>query len=507
MDAAAGQRCLRSLARLIWLRRDVLALLAVAVVARSAGLLRPLVGNFATKNVVYAMIARNWARGHAPWWRPTLDQLAGGEMSLHLTELPLPAYLTGALWRTLGGTLDVWGRAVSVAWSAAAVLMLYALLQRHVGRGAAWVAALTLAVSPVSIVYGQSFMLEPAVLALSVAVLWTLDRWQFSRRPAWLTAATFAWALVLLIKPFMVVLALPAAMLLVASPNCKVRQRDWKWPLVAAVAGTLPCLAWLWHVAHLTAADNPWSAHLFYSLRQSAAAHAWPSPLWLSVDLYRGIGRDLSTVVLTPVGLVLAVWGLRSRRPLWLTAWLIASALLVVALPRKFHEMNYYFVLVLPPIGALSGLGWERLRAQAWYRRKVGVVLAASALLASARCAWRPGFVTPAEDRAVVAAAHALQTHSTPGERIVAMHGTTLDLLYHCDRQGWAVAPHDPYLDERLNECRRQRAQRLVVVGDLAERRRLEDLLGAGPIASGDGFAVFMMNRAGGTSSPVLLGN
>ena len=54
------------------------------------------------KNAVNAMMARNWATGRAPAWLPTLDCLAGDERSLHLLELPLSAYVSGALWLLLG---------------------------------------------------------------------------------------------------------------------------------------------------------------------------------------------------------------------------------------------------------------------------------------------------------------------------------------------------------------------------------------------------------------------
>src|SRR5262245_54961809 len=52
-------------------------LVLVAIALRVPGVSRPLIGNFATKNAVNAMIARNWALGRAPAWRPTLDCLAG----------------------------------------------------------------------------------------------------------------------------------------------------------------------------------------------------------------------------------------------------------------------------------------------------------------------------------------------------------------------------------------------------------------------------------------------
>ena len=50
----------------------LIALLAATAGIRLIGVGRPLLGNFATKNVVYAMIARNWVNGRAAAWQPTL---------------------------------------------------------------------------------------------------------------------------------------------------------------------------------------------------------------------------------------------------------------------------------------------------------------------------------------------------------------------------------------------------------------------------------------------------
>ena len=115
-------------------RRIVFGLIALTVLLRAPGLGRPLLGDFATKNVVYAMIARNWALGRASFFTPTLDCLADGERAWHLLELPLPAYLAGFCWRICGGSLDAWGRVISVIASVASVLLLYRLARRWHGQ-------------------------------------------------------------------------------------------------------------------------------------------------------------------------------------------------------------------------------------------------------------------------------------------------------------------------------------------------------------------------------------
>ena len=111
----------------------LIALLLLTAIVRLPGIGRPLLGSFATKNVVYGMIARNWVQRDAPLWYPTLDVLRGGHRSLHMVEFPVSAYLSGGLWHVLGGSLDVWGRATAMGFSMASVAGLFLLVRRWFG--------------------------------------------------------------------------------------------------------------------------------------------------------------------------------------------------------------------------------------------------------------------------------------------------------------------------------------------------------------------------------------
>jgi hypothetical protein len=488
------------------LASPALPMLAAAAL-RLPGLTRPLLGNFATKNAVYAMIARNWAEGRAPLAHPTLDVLSGGERSLHLLEMPLSAYLSGFLWRVFGGSLDVWGRAVSVAFVTAAVGVLFVLVRRWHGRAAAFGASLALALSPAAIVYGQSFMLEASVVFFTVAALYAWTRWldggrDWTDRRAeppptiaterlWLVAASVALALLLVTKIYMGVLLLPMAWMLwrqrQSAARCETAGRRTEPPPISALAfcalallaGVLPAAIWYGHVWQVTAPGGPLAERVFYSIRQSADAHGFPHPLLSSANFYRGVTDNLGGFVLTPIGLALALAGLLRGQWRRHALWLAAMVLLVVALPRKFHEMNYYYLAVLPPLCVLVGLGWhvlyERLRPSP--RFAAGLLLVC--LVLSLRYSARPAFVTPAEDTSVLPAAAAVRGLTERHERVATLHGTTIDLLYYCDRPGFALSARKD-LARQLDDCRRGGARLLVVAGwnelDASAKRALQHL-------------------------------
>ncbi len=427
-----------------------------------------------------------------------------------------------------------------------------------------------LALSPVSIIYGQGFMIEPSLVCFTLATLccWTI--WLEEARWLALSAATASLTLLLLTKLYMLVLLLPLATMAArqasggrkppddaastspgrasgtpaAPPSLLGGPHDSAQPeaarlirphracsverviepnvggfqscappsklgggegcpafvssaeshsppsklggvylfasAVALLAATIPAAAWLAHAWRLSDPTGPQAAAVYYSLRHSADAHGFPHPLLGTGGFYLQALRNLGGVALTPIGLTLAALGLLHAGARRHGPWLLSMAALVVVMPRKFHEMNYYYLVILPPLCVLAGLGWQvasdRLKPAAL---GVAVLLIASAGL-SLRLAWKAAFVTPQEDRSVVAAAAAVRELTTPDEPVATLHGTTLDLLYYCDRPGWALSCEKNDMAERLAECRRQGARYLAVAGagrlDGAARRAVAAL-------------------------------
>ncbi|HUY33839.1 MAG TPA: glycosyltransferase family 39 protein [Pirellulales bacterium] len=446
--------------RFAWLRRNggLLALVLLAAAVRLPGVNRPLVGHFATKSVFYAMIARNWVMGRSPVWYPAIDCMTGGERGWHLLEFPVAAYLAGAGWACFGGSLDVWGRATCVAFSAGSVLMLFSLVRRWHGLSAAYGAAVTLALAPVAIIFGQCFMLESSLVFFSVATIGCLDQWLARRERRWLALAAVSFALLLLTKIYMLVLILPLAAMARREPRVGPwggSRRRWIEFIVAGALAATPALVWCANVVRVSAPNGPLSQRVFYSLRQSAAVHQSPQELLVSPTFHRKLLDDLTGPVLTPLGFVLCIVGLTN--PAWRrhVAWLASMAVLVAALPAKFHDILYYDVVLLPPLCILTGLGWQRVAERLRVGRMATVGLLSVAMLLSLRYAVGPAFLTPPEDRGVTAAAAALRGLAGIEEPVLTMHGWCPDLLYYCDRPGWAVSPDDPRLPERFALARR----------------------------------------------------
>ncbi len=451
-------------AKLTRLGRWALVLLVLAAIGvRSLDVTRPLVGQFATKNVVYAMIARNWVRGEAPFARPTVDVLKSGHKGWHLLEVPLSAYVAGWGWHTCGGSLDAWGRSVSIACSAMSVLLLFALMRRWHGDDAAWAACLALALAPVSIIYGQMFMLEASVVWLTLLTLWSTELYLSERRGWALFVALASLAGLMLTKIYLVVL-LPV----VIAQAVRFMRRGGDWFRGGNLLGwlvftLLPAGVWGREV-FVIAADPTLSSRVFFSLADSAQTHVDSHGILLTLGFYRRLAIELVARDLTPIGALLALFAF--TRCDWRRhgVWLAVTGLLVLAMPRKFYELNYYHLVTLPVLCVLVGLGWQAIR-QRWSIPSGAIV---TGILVWSTFALRfslgPAYAIPAEDRHVVEAAAAVRAQFPREEPIATLHGSTLDLLYYCDRPGWALVIGED-LDEQLTLVRSQGAKYLVVTG------------------------------------------
>jgi 4-amino-4-deoxy-L-arabinose transferase-like glycosyltransferase len=444
------------------------AVVAAVVVVRAIGISQPLLGNFATKQTIYAMIARNWALGRAPLWQPTIDRLTDGQRSWHLPEWPATAYFTSLGWGWFGGSLDVWGRSVGIACSAVAVVFAYLLARRWFGETAARATSLAVGFAPLSIAYGRGMFLEPSLVAYSFAAVYAMDTWLRGGRWAWLVVSAIAVSLAIATKIYMVLLAIPLVILACRAPLNLKRSAT----ACSVFAATLtPTAAWYVWMHGVPATTGP--AADFHPVTL-AKVHAWPHPLLASRSFYFDVLGDLGTVAFTPVGLTLLVIGCCDRRFRPYGAWLAASFGLILLLPLKFHAANYYYLILLPPAALAVGVGWARLHERFDFGPRTSAVFAACGLLLAARYAIGPGYKTHDEDRSVTAAAATIRELAAPEEAVVTLHGSSNDLLYYCDRPGWALNLGDPQLLERIEAARRSGAVRLVVAHIAGTKRNAD---------------------------------
>ena len=426
---------------------------------RIPGLSRPLLGNFSTRAVVSGMIARNLVHGEASLLYPRLDVIVNGQASYHLMECPVSVYLTSAIWKCLGGNIDIWGRVTSIAWSTLAVFLIFQLVtiwhDEWSGLGAAFVMSL----SPVGIIYGQSFQLEASLPALTLTALLSLQYWHQSANRKWLFFFFLSTAFLFLTKIYMLSL-LPLLVYLSVCPALPKSGKDHSihlpfprtlcanhkatFSLFALILSVSATSLWYCLMARASGNNNLETAqHVYFSLQKTWDSHPFPHPLLHSPSFYKGLLDDLSGIVLTPIGFTFLFFALPHASDKRYQLWFSAAILLWIVMPRKFHEMNYYWMSILPFFCTQSGIGIAKVTRLLIKDRRDYVRLLCVLIIVwfafSIRYSLTPAFTTPLEDQSVLRAGNSVIRNTNKNDRIVTVHGSGIDLLYYCNRPGWAL--------------------------------------------------------------------
>ena len=506
---------------------------------RIPGLSRPLLGNFSTRAVVSGMIARNLVHREASLLYPRLDVIVNGQASYHLMECPVSVYLTSAIWKCLGGNIDIWGRVTSIVWSTLAVFLIFQLVtiwhDEWSGLGAAFVMSL----SPVGIIYGQSFQLEASLPALTLTALLSLQYWHQSANRKWLLFFFLSTAFLFLTKIYMLSL-LPLLVYLSVSPALPKSGKDHSihlpfpralctnhkatFPLFALILSVSATALWYCLMARASGNNNLETAqHVYFSLQKKWDSHPFPHPLLHSPSFYKGLLDDLSGIVLTPIGFTFLFFALPHAWDKRYQLWFSAAILLWIVMPRKFHEMNYYWMAILPFFCTQSGIGIAKVTRLLIKNRRDYVRLLCVLIIVwfafSIRYSLTPAFTTPLEDKSVLSAGNSVIRNTNKNDRIVTVHGSGIDLLYYCNRPGWALDLDAavPDIENHLSEPQEpftailktyiQQGASHLIVADLSAldkkpdfRKIMEELE---LVEKGDDFALYKLDNIN-TSSRTL---
>jgi 4-amino-4-deoxy-L-arabinose transferase-like glycosyltransferase len=451
----------------------LLAILALALVFRSAYLDMPLAEAHRWRTITNADIARNFYEASMNIFQPQVSWGGNGPAYVGM-EFPLLQWLAALLF-FVTSNLTLVCRGLTILFSIAAVWATYGVGARLFGRPAGRAAAFLLAVSPSFVFFGRTFISDVPMVFFSVAAVWAFVTYADTgqRRAAWLGAVAAAFAC--LVKIPAVVIFLPIAW-------CAWRAKRWRAAVdpvwVASVLVPLAVTAlWYWYadvLFHRTGlgqaiwhASGGYAASVAVALGDSQGISHWSRPSDLvDVEFYRTMLWRFWSLHLTPVGFALTLFALVA---IWTTArrivvdlWLAAGVLLVLASIEGNRHHEFHQLPLLPPLALLFGLAaapvfdGDRLR---WFARtSLAPTLAAAALVAVAvlgfqssgvvRDFYRPDTL----DRETIDAGRAIAARVPEGQTVITVEwerygGNSPILLFWAHRKGWsfdldAVTPH-----------------------------------------------------------------
>ena len=173
-----------------------------------------------------------------------------------------------------------------------------------------------------------------------------------------------------------------------------------------------------------------WYLHAASGLADASASTENAANWWARLSRFSSaewglIGRDLAIRAFTPLGSLLAVFGLVSARPLariW-RYWAWATLLSLLLLAGKLHH-EYYWMMAAPIVAILAASGLKRAG------RMGGGILVAFVVLAAFQT--KSTWTTPAEWCGLMEAGASIRDRTEPYERLIAPEA----LLYAADRRG-----------------------------------------------------------------------
>jgi len=425
------------LVNVVWI-----SIFAVAAILHILGINQPFLGNFAQHQTDYATVVQRWLSEIS--WNPlvpTMRFIGNGENRIFLGDLPLNINLVAVLCRFMGWPIESVGRGLSAFLFLTSLYPLHRLLSLLFKDRAivSW-SLLFYICSPLTLIYGQSFLLEMTGLSFAIFGYYYFFRWyQCSSKRSLICSALF-FSLTLGTRIYYAPILLPIIYLMIQKlGRGSLLKRELYYFCILAFI--IP-LGWQGYAA-ITAGGQGGES----SLQDNLRVFVFDDPIMrqnlTSFKYYLPVFQILLAKVLTPLGFVLTIFALCAKKIeykkhvifiVWLT---LSFALLFIIAPRKFIEFEYYYLPLVPGFAILAGIAIKKITSVNFGSSWGKVFLGGLLLLLAARYSLPSILGIPDEDRHVVAAGQEVQVVVPEGSRIVVSHGSSSAFLYYTNRDGW----------------------------------------------------------------------
>ncbi len=300
------------------------------------------------------------------------------------------------------GSLEFWGRIVSVVASLVSAICVYVLVKKHVSIAAGLVSMAVFLFMPFNIYFSRVILPDPLMVSLALAALVALD-W----RPKWI--AYVLAALAVSVKPTAVFLLLPVLL-------------SWRWAAITTVG---PFLIWrMWQQFHPEGI-----APSFWLLNGDKIRFKGAFFRWI-------FGDRLGRLMLGYWGMWPALNGILSLpKDLW---WLVGGSvmyLFIFATGNVRHD--YYQIPVIPVVSILVGVGIVSLW-RGWIGRGL-VMVAVVFMLAFGWYEVRGNYQI--NNPGIIAAGQAADKLLPADAIVIANYNGDTAFLYQTNRKGFPNIP------------------------------------------------------------------
>jgi hypothetical protein len=418
------------------------AILVLALFLRLYGIHNPILDHPGWRQGDEAAIARNFAQLHNDLFAPQVDY-DGPPPNYAELELQIVPFAAAQLYRVLG-VHETFARLIVVAFSLAAVWLLYLFGREVFSHRAGLIAALAYAVAPGAVYYGRTITPDTDMVFFMTGTLYFWWRFSDARRPIDFWAAVAFGALAWLAKPVALLAIVPIVALSIARRGLRGTFADWS--LYAFAFLTLaPAFFYFRHLQGI--AEWHWATGITSLHVVPALQAALTNPSRFGTALFGALAllRMLSTTILGPAlfTVMVGAWFAlphddRSKLRAWfLGSWLAALALYAFAVVNV-ERVDYYLLPAIPLAALLAGGALDNLAT------RIGLASASALSIAGGSAALfvivyanmlevHPYYTW---SRPVYAAAGELDRRLDPGTLVIMGHYDP-SVLYTIGRKGW----------------------------------------------------------------------
>ncbi|MBI3307194.1 MAG: glycosyltransferase family 39 protein [Candidatus Omnitrophica bacterium] len=424
----------------------ILAIALPVLAIQTVKIDRPFAGHYASyQGTVMAAMARNMIRENfSEFLYPKTDSLIGGKRSLHMNQYPFPSVLAALGSHFIGGRLEFWGRFQAIVFNAGCIVLIGLIASNLFNPLTGWMSALLYAFSPLTLIYGQSFMSEASSLfffLLSIYILIRNDRKNLF--PTILSGLCFAVSLTGRVHWLVFYPVFPAIFFTDSQKKFPANKNRVLESLIFFIASVLLPAAWYAHTYNVGLHADNIHTNLFMQLGGSDSAI--PNLLTDSA-YYQKVFKTIAGMLMTPLVFPFVFLGIillrRNMRAFWLiVAGLAGGVVLIFLAPGKVLVHDFYLYPFYPFLAMLAAHAITQL-LERFPAVKSGAVIGIFSILylvASARYFLHPLFKYPAAEAALVQTAARVQNQIQPEDHVIFFGEGAEVLLYYADRPGWTV--------------------------------------------------------------------
>ncbi len=317
-----------------------------------------------------AAMTLNFFQEDASFFQPRCNQRGAGE-GITGSELPLYSYV-GALLYFVVGPHHLIPRLLTSAGGMVALLFLFLAVRRMSGEGTAAWGSIALAFSPLFFFYSYKIMPDVWMLMFLMLALYLFVRHVQDGGWGILVGSAVAMVLSATIKPLGLSLYLPMLLLLFQKKNSRTTAGLTMFSYVVVTFGLT--LAWYLYARQLNETyGSPafYMGHLLSTFYEPLGQTwfykklflQWPVELWIGWTMLPAFGYGCYRAVRDGVARFYLVW-------------IMASYIVFALISAHSGSHDYYTMIIVAPLAALSGLGLNGLWKASGWRARVAVALA-----------------------------------------------------------------------------------------------------------------------------------